>query len=186
MSGDLRDQIYDQMNLRETDELLDIWVTNDRLEWADTAFETIRAILIKRGVELPGQNDPIYEREEEIEDEADSRDGLEDWEVKVLDNDDQPDFYDTIEVLNLRRMLNRTATAAIVVYAILALFNGPLASILMIGAIPSFQQITGALALILLYLLGYGLQILITFYGLRALGSILRILMEMEFNSRRS
>ena len=29
-------------------------------------------------------------------------DGLEDWEAKLLDNENQPEFYDVLDVLSLK------------------------------------------------------------------------------------
>ena len=68
MSDDLRDQIYSNLNMRDTDELLEIWQSNNRYEWTDTAFEVIRQILQQRIGTLPEQDEPVYE--EETEDEA--------------------------------------------------------------------------------------------------------------------
>jgi hypothetical protein len=53
-------QIYERMSLRGTDELLDIWAANDRVEWSDLTFEVIKIILQERSVEPPAQNDPVY------------------------------------------------------------------------------------------------------------------------------
>ena len=55
MNHELRDQIYNNMNLRETDELLEIWQTNDRVEWSETTFEVIKEILKSRGVKSPSR-----------------------------------------------------------------------------------------------------------------------------------
>jgi hypothetical protein len=186
MSSDLRDQIYEQMNQKETDDLLDIWVMNDRTEWSDEVFEIIRQIFIQRGVNYPDQDEPIYARKETASAKGIDSDGLEEWEAKVLDNDDQPDFYDTLEVLNLHKMLNRTAKASIAIYSVLGFFRLPFAPDIMTGTFPSNQQLMSATPVIITTLLAYGLQILLFYYSLKALGSILRILMEMEFNSRRA
>ena len=43
------------MKLKETEELLEIWSDNDRLEWSDEAFEAIRVILLERLGEVPPQ-----------------------------------------------------------------------------------------------------------------------------------
>jgi hypothetical protein len=59
MSDDIRDQIHSNLNLKETDELIDIWQTNDRVEWSELAFDIIQQILQQRLGELPPQNEPI-------------------------------------------------------------------------------------------------------------------------------
>ena len=61
MSDDLRKQIYLNFRRRETEELLEIWRTNDRYEWSEMTFDVIREILQERQVELPPQGEPVYE-----------------------------------------------------------------------------------------------------------------------------
>ena len=61
MSDDLRKQIYLNFRQRETEDLLEIWRTHDRYEWAEITFDVIREILQERHVELPPQDEPIYE-----------------------------------------------------------------------------------------------------------------------------
>ena|SRR6266498_2124209 len=51
----LRDQIYDNMRLKETDELVEIWKRGDPAEWSDTTFEVIKEILLERLGEIPPQ-----------------------------------------------------------------------------------------------------------------------------------
>lgn len=63
-------QIYNQMNLKETEELLAIWTENDPEAWTDEAFEQIRIILQERLGEVPEQDDEeddITEMDEDIE-----------------------------------------------------------------------------------------------------------------------
>jgi hypothetical protein len=59
MSADLRDQLYRNLDQKTTDELIEIWQTNDQDEWSEMTFEVIREILIQRLAELPPQNEPI-------------------------------------------------------------------------------------------------------------------------------
>jgi uncharacterized membrane protein YhaH (DUF805 family) len=59
MSDTLRDEIYASQNQKATDELLDIWRTNNRLEWTDATFDVIQEILKDRGLDIPRQNEPI-------------------------------------------------------------------------------------------------------------------------------
>ena len=51
MTNELHKQIYNELNLRETNDLLEIWQTNNRAEWSDIAFEIIKQILTERGFE---------------------------------------------------------------------------------------------------------------------------------------
>ena len=43
---------------RSDEELLAIWVTNKTQEWRQEAFDTIRVILMERGISPPAQNEP--------------------------------------------------------------------------------------------------------------------------------
>ena len=69
MTDDLRNQVLGNLNLLETDDLIDIWKKNDRVEWSETAFDVVREILQNRLVELPKQGEPILEYEEVLPDE---------------------------------------------------------------------------------------------------------------------
>jgi hypothetical protein len=55
--AELLKTIYQQMQLKDTDELLAIWSKNDRLEWSEEAFSIIHEILLERSVSIPPQND---------------------------------------------------------------------------------------------------------------------------------
>jgi hypothetical protein len=55
MSSDLHAQIRSRIVLKETDELLEIWQSNNRFEWSDEAFDIIHEILEERDVEIPEQ-----------------------------------------------------------------------------------------------------------------------------------
>jgi len=46
--GNLRDEIYANMQLKTTDELLKIWEENDRKEWTPLAHDVIKEILEQR------------------------------------------------------------------------------------------------------------------------------------------
>jgi hypothetical protein len=183
MSAELREQLYANLNLKETDDLLEIWATNDRTEWSDDAFDVIKQILVNRSVDLPLQDDPIYEHDE-LQKSGHDRDGLEEWEIKLLDREDQPDFYDTLEVLDLRKKLDWTFKAAVVVFGLLGILQLPGMLNLLAGNIPSLQKLTNSILPAFVSILLYGTTTLVIVFLLKAFGSILRILMEMEFNSR--
>src|SRR5262249_48881813 len=94
MSDELRDQIYNNMNMKDTDELLEIWQTNNRYEWTDMAFDVIRQILQKRIGELPEQNEPVYEEEAEgdREDENEEDTQVQEAETPELADPDDGDL----------------------------------------------------------------------------------------------
>src|SRR6266542_3927345 len=118
MSNDLRKQIYNNFNLKETDELLEIWQKNDRVEWAEDTFNVIREILQERLAELPPQNEPILEYTDDTENE----DGESETDSEFLiDGDNPPEFYKPKQVLWLEKWLNRAAIASIVASVIASL-----------------------------------------------------------------
>ncbi len=45
MNDNLRNEIYSNMNFKETDELIDIWEQHNLDEWTDVAFDVIEEIL---------------------------------------------------------------------------------------------------------------------------------------------
>ena len=51
--------IRERMQSQTTEQLLDVWVINDRATWSPETFEAVRSILAERGkTDLPPQNDP--------------------------------------------------------------------------------------------------------------------------------
>jgi tetratricopeptide (TPR) repeat protein len=55
MTNDLRQQIYNNLNLRETEDLLEIWQNGDPADWEKFTFEIIEKILVERLGGLPAQ-----------------------------------------------------------------------------------------------------------------------------------
>lgn len=51
-------EVKKHMEQKTTDELLSIWIKNDREEWSNDAFEAVKQILTERGIELPPQDPP--------------------------------------------------------------------------------------------------------------------------------
>ena len=64
MSDDFRKQLHRNFNQKTTDELIEIWQTNDRVEWSEMTFDVVREILQDRGVDIPPQDEPITEESE--------------------------------------------------------------------------------------------------------------------------
>src|SRR5258708_1659736 len=61
MDDELRSQIYNNLNRRETEVLLDIWKKHKLDEWQAEAFEIIKAILLERLGDVPPQSDSLME-----------------------------------------------------------------------------------------------------------------------------
>ncbi len=187
-SEELRRQIYGNLNLKETDELLEIWQVNNRGEWSDQAFEVIRDILKERGVETSEQNEPVYEVEKETADEETQEDNeLEEWEAKLLDDENQPEFYDPLEVLTLRDHINKVTQAVIIVGVLQGLTTFQWYRSIVEYYFPNRQEFVLLIYFIasIVTALSIAVTIAITYFPLKALVQILRILMEMEFTSRK-
>ncbi len=182
MNEELREQIRNNLKLKDIYELLEIWRINNRVVWSDTTFEVLREILKEKIREIPLQEKPILEEEEIIQDNH----GLKDWEVILLNKESQPELYSPVEVITFGRNVNRLAIAVTVVYILLAFLNSQALQMYLQGTSLSINDITISFPNILTALLYPSLQIAFTYFPLKALSHILRILMEMEFNSRKS
>lgn len=183
MSNDLRKQIHDNLNLKETDELIEIWKTNDRVEWTDTAFDVLKEILQQRLGEIPHQNEPVLEHVKSGTRENYDESLLFD---KFSDPDNAPVFYKPKEVLWANRWLNRIAVAAV---AITILVNIPeiirMQRIVLSYFMGNLEwSVLSWLIALVISGLAIALQCFIVYFSLKTLASILKILMEMEFNSR--
>jgi hypothetical protein len=180
MGAGLRNQIYSNLNSKDTEELLDIWKTNDRVEWSDLAFEVLKEISTERMGTFPKQNKPILEKDEE-----EPADDLEDWEAKLLDSEDQPELYDTLEVIDTVDNINKVAKAVIVVYTLVYLFDSYFFQALWNGGISSVDELMPVFWSLFTTIFMTAVRIAVVYFPLKALAYILRILVEMEFNSRK-
>jgi hypothetical protein len=61
MSDEIINEIRTSMQIKDTDELIRIWQSNNHYEWTDEAFTVIREILLERLGEIPAQNEPVYD-----------------------------------------------------------------------------------------------------------------------------
>ena len=106
---------------------------------------------------------------------------------QILEEDQNPPiFYSPYKVLQMIKWLFRLAVLGVVV-TILSLYPALTNSVGELDLL--FQAVSNSsygmwIIMGLLFLLATTLQCFLYFFGLRALGSILGILMEMEFNSR--
>jgi hypothetical protein len=180
MSDELREQIRNNLEMKDLYELLEIWKTNNRIEWSDTTFEVLKEILEERVGEVPLQNEPILNMEE------DTPNDLEEWEANLLQREDQPELYNTQDVLHLIDNINKLAIAAIVIYALQWLLSLSFIRTLFQGVMFTSADVLQALPNMLFTFLGILLIIAVIYFSLKALALVLRILMEMEFNSRKS
>jgi len=184
MSNNLREHIYNNLNLKTTDELVQIWQSNDRKAWEDITFELIREILLERLGEVPSQNGPSYENGGDEEDKGEFVEGEQDEELE--DDDNEPVFYDPQHVKWLETWLNRFAVVIVVVAVILSLYSLPGFHDYIASTFPGnrvWNIVAWPFALVI-SVSERGVQSAFTFLILKALASILKILMAMEINSR--
>ncbi len=182
MSNELRQQMHNELSLRETEDLLEIWRTNDHEEWSDTAFEVVKEILSERLGEVPPQELPSDEQEDE---ESLEDDGLDEWEAKLLNDENQPELYNTREFLRIKDNIDKVAFAAVIVYILLGLLNFSFIRMLFQGIVLSPSEIAKTVPDMLFTIISVSFRIAITYTPLKALSQVLRILMEMEFRSRK-
>ena len=127
MSDELRDQIRNSLKLKDIYELLEIWRTNNRTEWSDTTFEVLKEILEERIGEVPLQNEPILEIKDNAPANKVDDENLEEWKANLLDREDQPELYNTLDVLKLIENIDKVAIAVVVIYFLLGclLYTSP-------------------------------------------------------------
>ena len=185
MNEEFRRQIYNELNLRETEDLLEIWKENDRVEWSNETFEVIEEILKNRKVEIPQQDEPIHEDDDE-DDRLENYDFSE-KELRIIEDENPPEFYKPLEVMKLGRWIDLAAKAMIVLIVVQGLFGFSSSQRIVQGYFIMHADSPWILPItVLLVAANVATGILITYFPLVALSKILRLLMEMEFNSRKT
>jgi hypothetical protein len=186
VSDGLREQIRNNLNLKDIYELLEIWKSNNRVIWSDTTFEVLREILQERMGQVPLQDDPILESDDPEDEKDEIEAGREEWEAKLLADENQPELYEVSEVLIFKDNINKVAVGVIVVYILLGLLSIQSIRAILQGIPVSFSEVVRSLPNEIFTILFVGLKIVVTYVSLKALAHILRILMEMEFRSRKA
>ena len=92
----------------------------------------------------------------------------------------------TLEVLKLRDNINKVALAAIIVYVLLGLLNLSFIRMLFQGIVLSPSEIAKSLPHMLFTIISVSFRIAIIYTPLKVVTQVLRILMEMEFRSRKA
>jgi len=182
MSDDLKGYIYNNLDQKETDALVEIWRKNDRVEWSDETFDVLEKILRRRLGDIPEQNEPIFEYPEQLPQvEFD-----EDVPSEILDDKNAPLFYEPREVLLLSKWLNRMAILNIVMMLILCISASGSVYKYVFSLIPIDDQMKFLVSMIStgIVILVYAVITYIEYLIIKGLSIILKIIMEMEFNSR--
>jgi hypothetical protein len=175
---EFRKQLYNNLNMRETEELTAIYEYNDHYEWDDLTFEVIKEILQKRLNEVPTQGKPVYEENKTDEYEYDEED---------IVGVNAPVFYKPKETLWVVAWLNRAAIASLIISFLLNINNLAQTERVVLGTVfgghLEWEYLAWVFAFINL-LLTVGWTFVTVYIPLKALEFILKILMETEFNSR--
>lgn len=179
MNKGLRNMIYDNLDQKPTEELTEIWLEHDTAAWSGVTFEVIAEILLERLGRLPS----AAELAAKTDGDGDA-DGADFPDQGELDRR-QPVFYQPDDVASLANWLDRAAIAAV----ILSVLSGMVGFSSIYRSVAAMTGPDRPFLAWLIALLTVGLavafQCIIAYFALRALGSILSILMEMEFTSRR-
>ena len=189
MSDDLRRQIHNNMDLKDTEELLNIWVTNNQSVWTDDAIKVVEEILRKRNIELPLREASMNEKMEDEEAKYNPEDFTEE-ERKIMGDENPPEFYNPFEVISTSRQLKWAARAMVVFYTITQLMRYPSIkkTVYLYFSAEPFQTVTfhwliDSVSLITMVVL-IAAEATVIYFMLTGFSYILKILMEMEFNSR--
>lgn len=169
MSEEIRKQVYNNLNQKATDELIEIWQKNDHVAWTEAAFAAVREILLLRLGDLPPQGA-----------------GRSSQEYPNNDAIERPRFYQPNQVNRLVNWLNRIAVIAVVVIFAKNLILIPDMRYIVISFAPTNQtwaDISWFVA-VLLSISQLILESALYYFPLKALTYILKILMEMEFTGR--
>lgn len=179
MTENERETIYRNLILLDTDELVNHWLKHDDNEWMPIAFEVMEEILIERLGELPQQG---YIPSKPTPPVQEKRKSTSLNELKVLIKDNDPVFYDPNKVIILIKWIFRVLNGIIFLYVVQFLFNNwyyfdalkeyELSSALWIDIGFSFVTLL--------------VTIFVLFVEMRTLAYILKILREMEINSRKN
>lgn len=189
MSNGFRNQLYQNLNQKDTDELLEIWRDNDLTQWTNTAFEVIYEILQERIGEVPAQSEPIYKHEQKITNEKEPDENI--LSAIILARENPPVFYRPQQVLKIYKWLNYAAIVAVAITAISGLLQSPNTQRLVVSFFvnnyslnfETWSLISWGITLIIV-VMGIVLQGIIIYFPLKVLAYILKVLMEMEFDSQ--
>ena len=101
-------------------------------------------------------------------------------------NENPPEFYDPPEVIRLEKWLPKAAIVAIIASIVSSAIALPQTQRIVLSYFMGNPEknFVAWLITIVIFVFGVGFQSIIIYYPFKTLGSILKILMEMEFNSR--
>jgi hypothetical protein len=176
MTDQYRKSIFDSMDQKETEELVEIWQKHDPDEWTETAYDVIEEILRARLGKLPQIRTVVSNEKSRLEDEAD----------KFYSDEYHPEFYNPKKVLNLEKWINYAiyiAIASVTLQKISQFDVYRAASSSYIHSLDYTNFLVILLAIIMM-IFDVAFYWVLIYFPFKALKKILQILMQMEFNSR--
>ena len=181
--NEYRQQLYNQMILRETDDLLEIWRENNRAEWTQTTFDVIGAILQDRLGEIPLQKEPVYQIHQP---DFWERNGLQKPLGDPSESENIPVFYDPRQVIRLTKWIPWIGIAFVIVCLVGDIKGIHQISLYFAGLENTYWLLFAWFIVIPFAALLVIIQCAVVYYAVNAVSAILKILMELEFNSRRN
>lgn len=164
--------IHSNLNLKETPELINIWAEQNKNEWTDLALEVVKQILLERLGELPEipqTSIPIKNQEENIE---------------KLITENPPEFYDPLQVCRLEKSLTIASQIMIGIIVIYSILNYKNTYNLVWSYFMEDSVMVSAISIFVVFI-NILIVICIIYFPMKAFGKILRLLMQIEYNSRR-
>lgn len=170
--NNMREIVYSNLNLKSTEELVEIWKQKNKEEWTELALEIVEEILITRLGEIPDQIMLFQENSEN-----------DDQHIK-LELSDTPEFYNPKDVIMVEKWLIRASNALILLITINSLFNYK-SYYSMASAMLENNNVTGHYIAVFMIIILLAINAAIIFFPMRGIGFVLKILMQIEFNSRK-
>jgi hypothetical protein len=167
MNNEYFQQIYRTLDLKETDELLEIWKRNDREEWTDEALKAIEIILTNRLKSLPEK----YTVEES---------NVQSIKLTVAKEENPTVYYLPRKVIRLCQIMDIAAPISVIAFLI---SNYQILYQQVFSLFQPYDDKTGVIIQFVLLLLTLFVNCVLLYFVLRVFSSILRILLQIADNS---
>jgi hypothetical protein len=175
MNKNLRQRIYNNLVIKNDEDLIAIWKKNDRAEWTNTTFDLIEEILLDRLGKLPAQDPPFtaYSKESSCQ---------------KYPIGEEPVLYSPRKVYRFQKWLDQAAIV-IIILSIIFNFTDFYRENIQIRAHyynDDIWKITAGIITFFFTSCKNGIVCILYFFAFKGLSVLLGILMEMEFASRNS
>lgn len=148
----------------------------------DVNYREVREDINDNGFESPEESESAQEQTKNDDDDDSS---FTEMELKIIEDENPPVFYDPFDVWKLNKFIEWAAKSSIVIaigFGFVAWTVSQSVLSQTYGGEFFFMNVCGT---ILILITAIGFQIIFIYIPLKALARILNMLMEMEFNSRK-